>query len=151
MSFSHPTGTRGARVPGPVFRWLNRLMAGHARRTNATTMGKNLLVLTTVGRKSGQARPTPLAWFPGPDGSWLVVASAWGAATNPAWYLNVAAHPDRLTVELGGRKVAVTARELHGAERAEAWRRITAEAANFRRYEQTTDREMPVIRLTPKD
>lgn len=150
MSFSHPTGTRGARVPGPVFRWLNRLMMRHAKRTTGTTMGKNLLVLTTVGRKSGEARPTPLAWFPGPDGSWLVVASAWGAATNPAWYLNLAAHPDRLTVEQGGRTVAVTATELHGDERAAAWQKITAEAANFRRYEQTTDREMPVIRLTPR-
>ena len=150
MSFSHPTGTRGARVPGPVFRWLNRLMMGHARRTRSTTMGKNLLVLTTVGRRSGEPRQTPLAWFPGPDDTWLVVASAWGAATNPAWYLNLAAHPDQVTVEQGGRKVSVTAAELHGVERAEAWRRITAEAANFRRYEQTTDREMPVIRLTPK-
>lgn len=150
MSFSHPTGTRGARVPGLVFRWMNRLMLGRARRTKATTMGKRFLVLTTVGRRSGEARTTPLAWFPGPDGAWLVVASAWGAATNPAWYLNVAAHPDRLTVEQGGRKVAVTARELHGAERAQAWAGITAEAANFRRYETTTDREMPVILLTPQ-
>lgn len=150
MSFSHPTGTRGARVPAPVFRWLNRLMMGHARRTRSTTMGKNLLVLTTVGRRSGEPRPTPLAWFPGPDGTWLVVASAWGAAANPAWYLNLAAHPDRLTVEQGGRKIAVTATELHGDERAEAWKKITAQAANFRRYEQTTDREMPVIRLTPR-
>jgi deazaflavin-dependent oxidoreductase (nitroreductase family) len=150
MSFTHPTGTRGARQPGRMYRWMNRLILRRARRTEARTMGMNLLVLTTVGRKSGQARTTPLAWFPGPDGSWLVVASAGGATANPAWYLNLAAHPDQVTVEQGGRKVAVTAEELHDAEREQAWTRITAEAANFRQYETTTDREMPVIRLTPK-
>ncbi|WP_454855505.1 nitroreductase/quinone reductase family protein [Promicromonospora soli] len=150
MSFSHPTGTRGAKQPGRGFRWMNRLIAGRARRSTGTTMGMRLLVLTTVGRKSGKARTTPLAWFPGPDGSWLVVASAGGAPANPAWYLNLAAHPDQVTVEQGGRKVAVTAEELHGTEREQAWKQITAEAANFRQYETTTDRELPVIRLTPR-
>lgn len=150
MSFTHPTGTRGARQPGRLFRWMNRLLMGRARRTDRRTMGMNLLVLTTVGRRSGQPRSTPLAWFPGPDGSWLVVASAGGAPANPAWYLNLAAHPDRVTVEQAGRAVAVTAEELHGTERERAWQRITAEAANFRRYEETTDRELPVIRLTPR-
>jgi deazaflavin-dependent oxidoreductase (nitroreductase family) len=150
MSFTHPTGTRGAKQPGRGFRWMNRLVMRRARRTEGKTMGMNLLVLTTVGRKSGQPRQTPLAWFPGPDGSWLVVASAAGAAANPAWYLNLAAHPDQVTVEQGGRKVAVTPQELHGAERAAAWARITAEAENFRRYEQATDRQIPVIRLRPR-
>lgn len=150
MSFTHPTGTRGARQPGRMFRWMNQLVVARARRTGAKTMGMNLLVLTTVGRKSGQPRANPLAWFPGPDGSWLVVASAGGAPANPAWYLNLAARPDQVTVELAGRKIAVTARELHDAEREDAWRRITAEGANFRKYETATDREMPVIRLTPR-
>ncbi|MFI6426436.1 nitroreductase/quinone reductase family protein [Promicromonospora sp. NPDC050880] len=150
MTFTHPTGTHGARQPGRGFRWMNRLLMRRARRAEGTTMGMNLLVLTTLGRKSGQPRSNPLASFPGPDGSWLVVASAGGAPANPAWYLNLAAHPDQVTVEQGGRKVAVTATELHGAERAEAWQKITAQAANFRRYEQVTDREIPVIRLTPR-
>jgi deazaflavin-dependent oxidoreductase (nitroreductase family) len=113
-------------------------------------MGMNLLVLTTIGRKSGQTRLNPLAWFPGPDGSWLVVASAGGAPANPAWYLNLAAHPDQVSVEQGGRKVDVIAEELHGAEREQAWQQITAAADQFRRYEETTDREIPVIRLTPR-
>ncbi len=150
MSFTHPTGTRGAKQPGRTFRWMNRLIMGRARRTEGKTMGMNLLVLTTVGRKSGQERQTPLAWFPGPDGSWLVVASANGAQANPAWYLNLAAHPDQVTVEQAGRKVAVTAEELHGAEREQAWQQIKAAADNFRKYEQTTDRKLPVIRLTPR-
>jgi deazaflavin-dependent oxidoreductase (nitroreductase family) len=151
VSFTHPTGTRGAKQPGRMFRWMNRLLMGRARRTEGKTMGMNLLVLTTIGRKSGEARETPLAWFHGPDDSWLIVASAGGAPANPAWYLNLAAHPDQVTVEQAGRKVAVTAEQLHGAEREQAWKRITAEAENFRRYETATDREIPVIRLTPKD
>lgn len=150
MSFSHPTGTRGAKQPGRMFRWMNRLLMRRARRTTGKTMGMDLLVLTTVGRKSGQTHKTPLAWFPGPDGSWLVVASAGGAPANPAWYLNLAAQPDQVTVEQAGRKVAVTAKELHGTEREQAWKQITAEAANFRKYEENTDRELPVIRLTPR-
>jgi deazaflavin-dependent oxidoreductase (nitroreductase family) len=150
MSFTHPTGTRGAKQPGRSFRWMNRLIMGRARRTEGKTMGMNLLVLTTVGRKSGQERQTPLAWFPGPDGSWLVVASANGAPANPAWYLNLAAHPDQVTVEQAGRKVAVTAEELQGPEREQAWQQIKAAADNFRKYEETTDRLLPVIRLTPR-
>ncbi|WP_165362923.1 nitroreductase/quinone reductase family protein [Promicromonospora panici] len=150
MSFTHPTGTRGAKQPGRMYRWMNRLILRRARRTEARTMGMRLLVLTTVGRRSGQPRTNPLAWFPGPDGSWLVVASAGGAPANPAWYLNLAARPDQVTVEQGGRKVAVTAEELHGTEREQAWKQITDEAANFRQYETTTDRELPVIRLTPR-
>ena len=143
MSFTHPTGTRGAKQPGRSFRWMNRLMMGRARRTERKTMGMSLLVLTTVGRKSGQARQTPLAWFPGPDGGWLVVASATGAPANPAWYLNLAAHPDQVTVEQGGRKVAVTAEELHGAEREQAWRADHRRAANFRKYEDDHRPEAP--------
>jgi deazaflavin-dependent oxidoreductase (nitroreductase family) len=149
MSFTHPTGTRGAKQPGRMSRWMNRLVMGRARRTDGKTMGMNLLVLTTVGRKSGQPRQTPLAWFPGPDDSWLVVASAGGAPANPAWYLNLAAHPDQVTVEQAGRKVAVTAQELQGAEREQAWQQIVTTTAQFGKYQETTDREIPVIKLTP--
>lgn len=148
MTFTHPTGTHGATPPGPGFRRVNRVLTWVARRLPRSPLGRRVLVLTTAGRRTGQPRTTPLAWFPGQDGAWLVVASNWGAATNPAWYLNLAAHPDRVTVEVGGRSVPVRARELHDAERAAAWAGITARAANFRRYERGTDRQIPVIELT---
>src|SRR6266498_2498821 len=80
-----------------------------------TVMGMNALVLTTIGRKSGVERQTPVGRFPGQDGSWLIVASAAGAAGHPAWYYNLAAHPDQVWIEMAGRKVAVTAEQLHGA------------------------------------
>jgi deazaflavin-dependent oxidoreductase (nitroreductase family) len=108
-----------------------------------------MLVLTTVGRKSGAVRETPVRWFPGGEGSWLIVASANGAATNPAWYYNLAAAPD-VTVDVQGRRVQVTATQLAGEERAAAWKQITAAAERFAGYQQKTDRELPILRLAPR-
>ncbi|MCK0116777.1 nitroreductase family deazaflavin-dependent oxidoreductase [Isoptericola sp. S6320L] len=148
MSFTHPQGTYGARMPsGPLMKLANKLAAWRARRTSGSTLGMRLLVLTAVGRTSGQPRSTPLAWFPDGDG-WLVVASAGGDASNPGWYRNVAAHPEEVTIELGGEKIPVTATELQGEDRAVAWERITASAKQFAGYESKTDRQIPVVRLT---
>jgi deazaflavin-dependent oxidoreductase (nitroreductase family) len=149
MSFTTVDGTRGARQPGGRFlRWMNKWMMNRIRRTGkAPFMGFDALVLTTIGRKSGAERTTPLGWFPGKDGTWLIVASAAGATKNPDWYHNLAAHPDRVQIETAARKVAVVAEQLHGAEREEAWRQITAASPQFAGYQQKTDREIPVIRL----
>jgi hypothetical protein len=78
VSFDSTAGTRGARQPaGFVFRSINTLMARRIRRKrDGKLMGLNALVLTTVGSKTGIERTTPVGWFPGPDGSWLIVASA---------------------------------------------------------------------------
>ncbi|WP_255621099.1 nitroreductase/quinone reductase family protein [Pseudonocardia sp. DSM 110487] len=147
-SFDNPAGSRGTRQPaGRVLRWLNKMMMSWIRRRGGTFMGMNALVLTTIGRKSGVERATPVGWFPGEDGSWLIVASAAGAPKNPAWYHNIAAHPDKVRIELAGRTVAVIAEQLHGPERERAWRQITAAAPRFAQYEQKTDRELPIIRL----
>jgi deazaflavin-dependent oxidoreductase (nitroreductase family) len=150
MSFDTTAGTRGRRVPsGWMYRQLNKLMARRIRRTGQLS-GLNALILTTVGRKSGRPRSNPVGWFPGPDGSWLIVASAAGAAGNPAWYYNLAAYPDQVQVEVGGSTVPVSAEQLHGAERAEAWQQIAATAPRFAQYQQKTDRELPVIRLVAR-
>ena len=77
------------------------------------------------------------------------MASAAGAARNPAWYYNLAAHPDQAWIETPGHKVAVTAEQLHGAERDQAWQQITAAVPRFAGYQQATDRELPIIRLVP--
>ena len=104
----------------------------------------------TVGAKSGAERTNPVGWFPGKDDSWLIVASAAGAARNPAWYHNIAAHPGQVKIELNGRTIPVTAAQLHGTQRDEAWRQITAAALRFAAYQRKTDRELPIIRLTPQ-
>jgi deazaflavin-dependent oxidoreductase (nitroreductase family) len=152
VSFDTPAGTHGARQPpGLVLKWVNKIAASRIRRTGKM-MGSefNALVLTTVGAKSGAARSNPVGWFPGTDDSRLIVASAAGTARNPAWYHNIAAHPDQVKIELNGRTIPVTAEQLHGAERDEAWRQIIAAAPRFAAYQRKTDRELPIIRLTPR-
>jgi deazaflavin-dependent oxidoreductase (nitroreductase family) len=154
MSFDTRAGTRGARQPGtggPIGRWLTKRAINRIRRKGKMPgLGFNALVLTTIGRKSGAERKTPVGWFPGKDGNWLIVASAAGAPGNPAWYHNIAAHPDKVQIETAGREIAVIAEQLHGAEREQAWRQITAAAPRFAAYQQKTDRELPVIRLVPR-
>ncbi|MET9274828.1 nitroreductase/quinone reductase family protein [Kribbella sp. NPDC003557] len=152
MSFDTRAGTRGARQPkGRLLRWLNTLMARRIRRRGGGKfMGFDALVLRTVGRKSGAERMTPVGWFPAADGSRLIVASAAGAPGNPAWYYNLAAHPDQVRIDLDGRTIAVRAEQLHGAERAEAWERIVEAAPRFAEYQVKTDRELPVIRLVER-
>ncbi|WP_432890437.1 nitroreductase/quinone reductase family protein [Kribbella sp. CA-245084] len=149
MSFDAMAGTRGARQPkGRVMRWMNALMARRIGR-GSKFMGFDALVLRTIGRKSGEERRTPVGWFPGADGSRLIVASAAGAPKNPAWYYNLAANPEVL-IDIDGTTIAVRAEQLHGAERAEAWERITAAAPRFAEYQVKTDRELPVIKLTER-
>jgi deazaflavin-dependent oxidoreductase (nitroreductase family) len=152
MSFSHPQGTHGSTgvSGGPVMRWFNTLVTRRARKSGGTVLGVQLLALTTIGRSSGQERTTPVVWFRADGGGWLVVASNGGATKNPGWYRNLAAHPDRAVVELDGERIPVTARELHGDERAAAWERITRAASQFAKYQRRTDREIPVVELTPR-
>ena len=144
-----PRGTRGVRVPrlpGPVLRLLNGLMFRLYR--DRRFRGAHLLSLTTLGARSGQPRRATVACFAEGDDAWLIVASAGGTATHPAWFFNLAKRPDQAWVEVGRRTLKVKAETLKGDERARAWRRITAEAPGFAAYETSTDREIPVIRLT---
>ena len=152
MSFDTRPGTHGARQPrGRVMAWMNHLMARRIRRQpQSKFMGFNALVLTTVGRKSGRERTTPVGWFPGTGESRLIVASAAGAPGNPDWYYNLAAHPDQVRIAVDGRTIDVRAEQLHGPERAEAWEQITTAAPRFAQYQVKTDRELPIIRLTPR-
>jgi deazaflavin-dependent oxidoreductase (nitroreductase family) len=141
MSFDTPSGTRGGRQPrtGLLLRLINKNAASRFRRTGKM-LGFNGLILTTVGARSGAERTSPVGWWPGPDGSWLI---------NPAWYHNIAAHPDNVQIEVDGRRIGVTAEQLHGAERARAWQQIAATTPRFAQYQDKTDRELPVIRLVP--
>jgi deazaflavin-dependent oxidoreductase (nitroreductase family) len=149
MTFNTRNGTRGGHQPGRMMLWINKLTAGGIRK-RGHAMGFSALVLTTVGRRTGIERESPVSCFAEEDGSWLIVASANGAAKNPAWYYNLAAHPDRVRVDTNGRSVAVTAHELHGTDREQAWRFITVAAPRFAAYQRKTDRQLPVIRLVPR-
>jgi deazaflavin-dependent oxidoreductase (nitroreductase family) len=145
-----PSGTRGGkfpRMPGPFMRLMNDVMF-RLFRNRPFQGGGHLLALTTVGARSGQERRSTVMYFPDTDKSWLIVASAGGAAAHPAWFLNLAKNPDKVRVEIGNRKVQVTPETLKGEERARAWQRVVALSPGFGGYESKTDREIPVIRLT---
>ncbi len=154
MSFQKtPSGTRGARGAGsnPVTRTIMRAMTSWHRRSGDKFQGMDLLYLTTVGAKTGQKRQSTVARFPDGEDAWLVVASASGSAHHPAWYHNIAAHPDQVWIEFGGRHMRVNATQLDGDARAHAWQRITQIQPRYAGYEQKTDRAIPVIRLSRAD
>ena len=154
MSFqATPGGTRGGRgIPSnAVTRGLMRVMTSWHRRSGDKFQGLDLLYLTTVGAKTGQKRQSTVAWFPDADDAWLVVASAGGSAHHPAWYHNIAAHPDQVWAEVGGQQMRVTPAQLDGDARAQAWQRITRGQPRYDGYARKTDRAIPVIRLTRAD
>jgi deazaflavin-dependent oxidoreductase (nitroreductase family) len=147
-----PAGTRGIKAPpsGVLGRGLMTVARRVHRLTGNKMSGQPLLHLHTIGAKSGQPRTSVVMAFPDGDNSWLVVASRGGTAGHPSWIYNVAAHPDRIEVEILGRKAAAAAETLSGEQRAAAWERITAMQPRFAAYAQKTDRELPVVRLTAR-
>lgn len=140
-------------MPGflkPVMKLFNKYAAQQICKSGKAFGSMPALVLTTIGAKSGQERTSPVAYFPDGDGKWLIVASYAGAAKNPAWYHNIAAHPDQVRIEVEGRMVNVTAEELRGPERDAAWKQITAAADRFAEYQEKTDRQLPILRLSAR-
>jgi deazaflavin-dependent oxidoreductase (nitroreductase family) len=109
--------------------------------------GRPILLLHTVGAKTGQERVNPLAYMP--DGDNLIVfASKGGAPTNPDWFYNLKAHSE-VTVEVGTRTVAAHARVTEGDERDALWKQQVGLMPQFGEYERNTERIIPVIVLTP--
>lgn len=136
-------------------RLLRAVSSGHF--TLLTLTGLPELFLTVRGRKSGKPRTTPLLCTPVPrdQGSgWIVIGSNWGAPSPPAWVGNIRAVAEAggsAVVEFKARSHVVRARELHGAERAEAWALAVRTWPNYPVYEQRTDRTLSVWLLVPVD
>lgn len=107
--------------------------------------GRDLLLLTTVGARSGQPRIAPLAYTT--DGDRLVViASKAGAPTHPDWYYNLQAQP-LVTVEVGAERFSARASITEGAERERLFAQMAAQLPNFAGYQEKTTRQLPVIVL----
>ncbi|RJO69081.1 nitroreductase family deazaflavin-dependent oxidoreductase [Nocardia panacis] len=150
MSFHKiPNGTRGGRpMPSnPLTHLMMRGMQRLHRWQGDRFQGMDLLYLTTIGAQSGQERHVTISRVADGDG-WLVAASYAGAVKNPAWYNNVAAHPDRVWVEFGGEKFRVNVEQLEGEARERAWQKMGTAVPRYFGYEQKTDRTIPVLRLT---
>ncbi len=107
--------------------------------------GAPLLLLTSVGAKSGAARTTPLMYLP--DGERIVIfASKGGAPTNPAWYHNLLANPSA-TVEVGGDIFDVDVSVATGEERERLFDQQSQLMPQFADYAQKTTRQIPVVVL----
>ncbi|MGD0877459.1 MAG: nitroreductase family deazaflavin-dependent oxidoreductase [Anaerolineales bacterium] len=126
--------------------WLYRLSKG---RLGGRMRGFNVLLLTTVGRRSGKTRTLPLGLFDWPDG-YLVVASNSGQPKHPSWYLNLMSHP-QATVQVLDKVVPVTAEVLTGETRAKAWQQVITTAPTYADYEQKTTRLIPLVLLRPSN
>jgi deazaflavin-dependent oxidoreductase (nitroreductase family) len=108
--------------------------------------GKNVLLLTTTGAKSGAERLSPLVYTKDGD-RYVVAASMGGAPKNPAWYHNLVANP-KVTVEVGTEKFEATATVIADrAERDRLYAGLVAHAEGFAEYETKTDRVIPIVVL----
>lgn len=110
--------------------------------------GKPLVLVHSVGAKSGVPRTNPLMYDEDGDRLYLF-ASMGGAPRNPDWYYNVKAHPE-VTVEFGDGTKDMRAEEITGAERDARYRRMAERFPQFAEYEASTDRTIPVLELRPK-
>lgn len=137
----------------PNIRWLLALITRVHRfvylksggRIGHRLGGQPMLLLHTVGRKSGQPRVIPLLYVP-LDERFLLIASNAGDDRPPAWWLNLRA-AGRATAQVGTERIAVRAREARADERPELWAHACAQYPNYAAYEQRTRRPIPVVVL----
>lgn len=112
--------------------------------------GMPFVMLTTTGRKTGKPRQTMLN-SPVQDGQTVVlVASYGGDDRHPAWFLNLRANPD-VEILMNGTSHRMRARVADAAEKEALWPKITARFRGYGNYQRRTDRDIPVVLLTPRD
>ena len=136
---------RTIRLIGRLHAWLWRLTRG--RFVDAVGVAPFLL-LTTMGRKTGRLRTTPVLYLE--DGRDLVVVASFGGNDmHPAWYLNLKQHPEAEVVIRGERRTVI-AQEISIEEKKIIWPRLVKSYPQFDIYQQRTSRQIPLMRLTAK-
>lgn len=133
----------------PQIVWCDKRLqsATKGRVTVLDIAGLPNLALTVAGRKSGIPRTTPLLCVPHEDG-WLVAGSNFGGEAMPLWVNNLRAAPTA-KVRFNGLTTTVSPREIDGEERARMWQVMLRTWPNFAKYEERTDRRIPVFYLEP--
>jgi deazaflavin-dependent oxidoreductase (nitroreductase family) len=133
-----------ARLVNNLHPWLYRLTGG---RVGGKLYGVDVLVLTTIGRRSGKPRSSALLY--GRDGQNLVViASKGGSPRHPSWYVNLRRHPEA-TVQIGKDVFKVRARDATPEERPRMWETMTRLYPAYDDYQKKTSRQIPVVVLEP--
>lgn len=136
-----PSTSDWARIQAETYEATNGQEAGALRDS-----GLPVIVLTTLGAKSGMLRKTALMRVEH-DGEYVVVASLGGAPKHPVWYWNIMKHP-HVELQDGAEKHDYDVRELSGAERDEWWARAVEAYPPYADYQQKTERVIPVLLLT---
>ena len=127
-----------------VHRTLYRLTGG---RIGAHAGSANMLLLETLGRRSGQRRVTPLLYVA--DGErFVVVASNAGDDRNPAWLLNLRKNSEA-EIRVGKRRIPVHSREANETESERLWPKLLSSYAHYRDYRTRTQRHIPIVVLEP--
>ncbi len=137
-----PSTSEWARSQAELYEATNGAEGGELR-------GVPIIVLTTVGAKSGGLRKTALMRVEH-DGDYLVVASKGGAPEEPAWGNNIRKHP-HVELQDGAVKRDYTARELEGEERELWWERAVAVWPDYAVYQTKTDRQIAIFVLEPRE
>lgn len=130
-----------------VGRWHTRLYRLSGGRIGHRAGSITNLLLTTTGRRSGEKRSCPVAYFED-GGRYVMIASNGGNEKHPVWYLNLKSDP-RATILAGPRQVDVVASTAEGDERERLWREAVRGNPQFAVYESITSRKIPVVVLAP--
>ena len=120
--------------------FLLRLSKG---RIGGRLGSQTILLLETIGRKTGQPRVIPIAYF-FHEGKYLIVASNWGKAKNADWYLNLLKNP-RAKLTVNGRTIPVESHDAQGDEYAQLWKFATEKHPPYLNYQKMTSRHIPIV------
>jgi deazaflavin-dependent oxidoreductase (nitroreductase family) len=139
-------------VSDGLFKLVTKIQVAVFRSTNGKLMasmrGMPVLLLTTVGRKTRQARTTPLMYIR--DGeAYVITASNNGRDRHPAWFYNLQASP-QAQIDLPGKRIQVTATIATPAEKEQLWPILVAQAPFFDGYRKKTSRQIPMLLLKPQ-
>jgi len=139
----------GSYEPSPE-KWVRDQVETYERTDGAQAntlrdTGMPVIILTSLGAKSGKVRKNPLMRVEH-EGRYAVVASKGGADDHPLWYHNLKAHP-HVELQDGRHKWDMTAQEVTGEEKSEWWQRAVAAYPPYQEYQDKTSREIPVLVL----
>ncbi len=123
-----------------LYRWTGGRIGGRI-------VNLPVLLLTTTGRRSGEAHTKALTYLPSGD-SYVVIASYLGEPHHPAWWLNLKSN-SRAEIQVGSRQLAVVAREAEGEERERLWNEVVSRQKDYAEYQSRTQRRIPVVVLDP--
>ena len=109
---------------------------------------QTILLLETIGRKTGQPRVIPIAYFLH-EGKYLIVESNWGKDKHADWYLNLRQKNPQATLQVNGKRIPVEAHEAQGEEYARLWKFATERHPPYLRYQEMTSRHIPIVVFQP--